>query len=157
MNLGIRLAARSACAAPAPRGAWRGTMARSRRVAGCTVLRVVLAGVLLSLASCSLVALSNSVVGERRRIEGLQQEKDYLEAKLGRLEQRWNRASARENVVARAETELGLITPDAPGTNVVLIDRPAKERQLAVLDRILAAVGGGGGSIATATAGERRP
>jgi len=139
-----------------PDGPWSGTMARSRRRAGKAALKVVGACVVLAVVSGSLVLLSNTVVVARQQIECLQSEKEYLETRLGRLEEDWNRAVSREKVVARAEKELGLIAPDGPGTMVVLTDT-ATERRLPLLDRVLAAVGGGGGSIAAATAGESRP
>lgn len=151
-----RMAAGAAGGARRPGRRWNGTMARSRRDAGRTVLKAGAICLSLAAVSISLVLLSNSVVESRQRIQCLQTEKEYLETRLGRLEQQWNRAASRERIVALAEKELGLIAPDGPGTMVVLTGT-AKERRMPLLDRVLAAVGGGGGSVAAATAGESRP
>ncbi len=151
-----RLITPSARCARRPRSRWCGTMARSRRSAGRSVLKSAGACISVALVSVSLVMLANGVVGSRQRIECLQKEKAYLETRIGQIEREWNRVAAREVVVARAETELGLIAPDGPGTVVVITDE-AKDRRAPWFDRVLAAVGGGGGSVAAATAGECRP
>jgi hypothetical protein len=134
----------------------RRTMARSRRIADRAPLLIGGACCVAVTLFSLLVALSNAVVGERRHLRDLRADKVYLETKIGRLEEAWYRATSRENIVARAETELGLVTPDGPGL-VVVLATPAKERRLPTWRRVLGAVGGGGVGVGAALAEGRRP
>lgn len=124
---------------------------RSRSMARSRSLRdrapVLMGGVCLGavLMFSLLVALSNAVVQERRRLRDLRADKIYLETKIGGLEEAWYAATSRDRIVARAETELGLVTPDGPGLVVVLASA-ATERRRPAWRRILAAVGGGSGA-----------
>ena len=134
----------------------RRTMARSRSIRDRAPL-VIGAACFIAVALFSLlVAFSNAVVKERRLLRDLRADKVYLETKIGRLEEEWFRATSHDRIVARAETELGLVTPDGPGLVVVLASA-AKERRLPAWRRVLAAVGGGGGGIREALAEGQRP
>lgn len=138
------------------RTARRRRMARSRCLRDRAPAMIGGAGLGAVMLVTLLVALSNSVVKERRRLRDLRADKVYLETKIGRLEEAWYAATAREHIVARAETELGLITPDGPGLVVVLAST-ATERRRPTWRRVLAAVGGGGGGARAALAEGRTP
>ncbi len=138
------------------RAARRCTMARSRSLrdrAPALMGGVCLGAVVLF---SLLVTLSNAVVKERRRLRDLRADKVYLETKIGRLEEAWYAATSKDSIVARAETELGLVTPDGPGLVVVLASS-ATERRESGWRRVLAAVGGGGGGARAARAEGRTP
>jgi len=131
-------------------------MARSRNLGDRTPLVIGAACLVAVFLFSLLVALSNAVVKERRLLRDLRADKIYLETKIGRLEEDWFRATSRERIIARAEMELGLVTPDGPGLVVVLASA-AKERRLPAWRRVLAAVGGGSGGVREARAGGVRP
>jgi cell division protein FtsB len=136
---------------------WRhGTMARSRCVAGRPAVRVIVAGIGATLLLAHLVALANGVVNLRRQIDGLQSEKSYLEARYALRIAQWNRLSSREMIVARAEKELGLITPDGPGPVIVMTDGTT-ERPQSVWRRFLDAIGGGKGGVPAVAAQDKWP
>jgi len=134
----------------------RRSMARSRNIKDRAPVMIggvcLVAVVVFSL----LVALSNAVVKERRLLHDLRADKVYLETKIGRLEESWYRATSRDRIVARAETELGLVTPDGPGLVVVLASA-AMERRQPAWRQILAAVGSGGGGVGLARAESEAP
>jgi len=132
------------------------SMARSRSLRDRTPLVIGAACVVAVVLFSLLVALSNAVVKERRLLRDLRADKIYLETKIGRLEEAWFSATSRERIIARAETELGLVTPDGPGLVVVLASA-AKERRPPAWRRVLAAVGGGSGGVREARAGGVRP
>ncbi len=134
----------------------RRTMARSRSIRDRAPLLIGGACFVAMILFSLLVAFSNAVVQERRLLRDLRADKVYLETKIGRLEEEWYRATSRDRIVAWAEKELGLVTPDGPGLVVVLASA-AKERRLPAWRRVLAAVGGGGGGVREALAEGRRP
>ena len=137
-------------------GSGRGrSMARSRSIGDRAPLIIGVACLTAVSLFSLLVALSNAGVNERRALRDLRADKVYHETRIGGLEEQWFRATSRESIVARAETELGLVTPDGPGL-VVVLDTVAKERPVPVLQRVLAAVGGGGGVRAAHAEGRGR-
>jgi hypothetical protein len=71
------------------------------------------------------IQLSNVNTALRREIQELQQGCATREAQRALLSVRWNTASSRQLIMGRAERELGLICPDAPGTILVAARRPA--------------------------------
>ncbi len=131
-------------------------MARSRNIRDRAPLLIGGACIVAVTLFSLLVTFSNAVVKERRRLADLRADKVYLETKIGRLEGAWFRATSRESIVARAEKDLGLVTPDGPGL-VVVLATAAKERRLPAWRRVLAAVGGGGGGVSAALAEGQRP
>ncbi|MBU0741833.1 hypothetical protein KKG45_08755 [bacterium] len=134
----------------------RRTMARSRSIRDRAPLVIGAACCVAVVLFSLLVAFSNAVVKERRLLRDLRADKVYLETKIGRLEEEWYRATSRDRIVALAEKELGLVTPDGPGLVVVLASA-AKERRLPAWRKVLAAVGGGGGGVREALAEGPRP
>lgn len=98
----------------------RATMARSRRLLG----RSFLVGGALVLGALAVfggqVALSNGILSQRCRLAELEADRAYYQARLGTLELAWNRATSQAAVVARAETELGLVRRGDPPRLVVL-------------------------------------
>ncbi len=134
----------------------RRTMARSRNLRDRAPLLIGGACLSAVVLFSMLVALSNAVVKERRQLRDLRADKVYLETKIGRLEEAWYRTTSRDRIVARAEMELGLVTPDGPGLVVVLASA-AKERRQPAWRQVLAAVGGGGGGVTPALADGRTP
>ncbi len=132
----------------------RGPMARSRRFLSRPVLWSLLAGCGMTLVFSLLVLVANSVADLRREIEELQQERDCLVATVAQKTAVWNRVSAREVVISRAEKELGLITPDGPGT-VIVMSEDATERSIPALWRVLGTVGGGGDKVQAVSAQPR--
>ncbi len=137
-------------------GSGRRAMARSRSIRDRAPLLIGGACFVAVTLFSLLVTFSNAVVKERRLLRDLRADKVYLETKIGRLEEAWFQATSRESIVARAETELGLVTPDGPGL-VVVLATAAKERRLPAWRRVLGAVGGGGGGVNTALAEGQRP
>ncbi len=136
---------------------WReshGPMARSRHFLSRPVLYSLLAAAGVTTLLSLLVVLANSCVILRCDIDDLQREQDYLEAKVAQLTVKWNRASAPDVVISRAEKELGLITPDRPGIVIVMLDE-AKERQVPAWRRFLGTVGGGGEGVPAVSAQSR--
>jgi len=134
-----------------------GPMARSRRLGGQPALAAIGLGALALVALTQVTGLANRVVSARRDLDALRKERTYLEASIGRLEQEWNRLTARDSVVQRASRDLGLVAPQAPGTLVVVTGIPATAAAPAWA-RVLGAVGGGGAAVPAAAAGEaRRP
>jgi len=131
-------------------------MARSRSIRDRAPLLIGGACLVALTLFSLLVTFSNAVVKERRQLADLRADKVYLETKIGRFEEAWFRATSRESIVARAEKELGLVTPDGPGL-VVVLATAAKERRLPAWRRVLAAVGGGGGGVSAALAEGQRP
>jgi hypothetical protein len=129
----------------------RRTMARSRNIKDRAPVMVGGACLAAVIVFSLLVALSNAVVKERRLLHDLRADKVYLETKIGLLEESWYRATSRDRIVARAETELGLVTPEGPGLVVVLASA-AMERRQPAWRQILAAVGSGGGGVGLARA-----
>ena len=98
-----------------------------------------------------LIALANSVVSLRCEIDNLQQEKSFLEAQNAERIAEWIRITARETIIERAETELGLITPVGPGPVIVMQDQ-SKERPASVWQKALDSFGGGGQQIQAVSA-----
>jgi cell division protein FtsB len=129
-------------------------MARSRRFLSRHVLWSLLGGFAVTVAFSQLVFLANSVADLRREIDDLQKERDCLVASVAHKTAEWNQVSAREVVVSRAEKELGLITPDGPGTVIVMSTR-AKERTVPTIWRVLGTVGGGGEKVQAVSAQPR--
>jgi hypothetical protein len=101
-----------------------------------------------------LVILANSCVVLRCENDALRRERDYLEAAVATQTRDWNQASASDVVISRAETELGLFTPDGPGIVIVRSDA-AKECQVPAWWRFLGTVGGGGDAVETVSAQAR--
>lgn len=120
----------------------RGPMARTRRLMGYRVLKILLAGGGATLLMASLVTLANGVVNLRSEIENLQGEFLCLESRYAQRVEQWNQVSAHAVVTARAEKELGLVLSDGPGHVIVVMDE-AKERKEPAWRRVLGRVGGG--------------
>lgn len=148
----------SAYAVTRPRGVsrrrLRGPMARSRRFLSRSVMWSLLGGFAVTILFSQLVFLANSVADLRREIDDLQKERDCLRATVAQKTAVWHQVSARDVVVSRAEKELGLITPDGPGTVIVMSTR-AKERSVPAIWRVLGTVGGGGDKIQAVSAQPR--
>ncbi len=130
-----------------------GPMARSRRFAGRGVLVAAALGAVATLALTELITLSNSLIATRADIQRLRREKAYLESRLGQLEAVWNRATARDSIVARAQRELKLVLPDEEGPRVMVVSGPPAPAP-GPWRRVLGTVGGAE-AVATAAAGER--
>ncbi|HPF35115.1 MAG TPA: hypothetical protein P5571_01585 [Candidatus Krumholzibacteria bacterium] len=98
----------------------RTSMARSRRlISRGRVIGLALV-VLVMLAFTGQVTVSNGIVGDSCRLAELEADRAYYQARIGTLELEWNRATRREDVVARAESELGLVRRGDPPRLVVL-------------------------------------
>jgi len=117
-------------------------MARRRRLAGRPVLFSLVGCIAVTAALAQLVMLANNVVNLRGDIARLHDEGAYLDGHIADLAARWQQLTTRSVVIARAERELGLVTPDGPGPTIVLT-RQMATRQVPVWRRVLGAVGAG--------------
>ncbi len=137
----------------ASRPPWRSApMARRRRLAGRAALLTAAGALVATALMVQLVALANGVVTLRRRLEGLQAEQTYQEARLVRLQAAWNEATSCARVTERAERELNLVASDQPARVVVLRDERTGDRT--GLRRL---VGELGAVVPAVNAQERRP
>lgn len=96
------------------------SMARSRRLVSRELLVGAALVLLVMLAFTGQVAVSNGIVSDSCRLAELEADRAYYQARIGTLELAWNRATHREDVMARAEVELGLVRQDEPPRLVVL-------------------------------------
>ena len=83
-------------------------------------------GVLATFMLAGAIQLGNSVTALRQDVQDMACDRDNLEARRAQLAVRWNTVSSRQVVMRRAQDELELICPDAPGTIVVATTEPAE-------------------------------
>ena len=105
-----------------------GAMARRKGVLTTQLVMVVVVAVLLSLLMGGRIFLTNQITGLRSQVADLANQKEFLEASSARLHMKWNNASSRKVIVARAEKELGLIVPEKPGLVLVCMNDPKKDQ-----------------------------
>ncbi len=123
----------------APTGTGGGAMARSRCMLDTGALLVGLMGFAALLVVTGQVALSNGIIRERTTISDLHADRDYLQARLGLLEQEWNRQTSRDEIAAKAVT-IGLVAPTHPSVLMVL-DETSERDGPSFLARAMVAVG----------------
>jgi len=95
------------------------SMARRRNAARYRPLWLVAAGLLLTGMLAGGIQLGNAITTLRREVQDLARLCDNEEAQRAMLSVRWNTASSRQVVMRRAQRELELVCPDAPGTILV--------------------------------------
>ena len=116
-----------------------GAMARSRRIMDKTVLVGAVLGVAVLAVLVGQIALANGFVSECASISDLRADRAYLQARVGLLERDWNERTSRTAIVERA-VELGLVTPDAPSSLIVIDTREDADRNT-LLQKALKVVG----------------
>lgn len=116
-----------------------GAMARSRRILDKTALLGAVVGAAALAVLVGQIALANGFVRERAAISDLRADRAYLQARVGLLELDWNERTARGAIVERAAS-LGLVSPEAPSTLIVLDDVGA-DGDRTFLQRALGVVG----------------
>jgi hypothetical protein len=94
-------------------------MARRRGADRYRPLVLTAAGVLATFLLAGAIQLGNSITAMRRDVQDITRAIDNQQARRAKLAVLWNTESSRQVVMGRAERELGLICPDAPGTIVV--------------------------------------
>ncbi len=94
-------------------------MARRRGVDRYRPLVLTVAGVLATFLLAGAIQLGNSITALRRDVQDLTRDIDNLEAHRANLAVQWNTESSRQVVMRRAQDEIELICPDAPGTIMV--------------------------------------
>lgn len=107
-------------------GSGGGAMAQRKGLLSGQVLAVIFVVVLVGLLMGSRIFLTNQITGLRTRVADLENQREFLEAGSAKLHLKWNEASSRETVVARADRELGLIVPEEPGLVLVCVCEPEK-------------------------------
>jgi len=111
-----------------------GAMARRKGVVTSRLAIGVLLVLVLGLVMSSRVFLTSQITGLRARIADLESRKEFLEAGNADLHSRWIAASAPATIMARAERELGLVSPETPGPVLVLLPERGDDRsRLAIL------------------------
>jgi len=116
-----------------PRG-----MARRRFRAG-PVAAAALLVLLLFGGLAGSILLANQVTSLRGEIGRLARDQDTLTGQVALLTARWNAVASRAAVVARAQSELGLVRPDSPGT-VVQVVAAAPRGRTPIWERVMGTV-----------------
>ena len=109
-----------------PRDGRNWCMARRRGADRYRPLVLAVVGVLATFMLAGAIQLGNSVTALRQDVQDMACDRDNLEARRAQLAVRWNTVSSRQVVMRRAQDELELICPDAPGTIVVATTEPAE-------------------------------
>ena len=94
-------------------------MARRRTFDRYRPLVLTMAGVLATFLLAGAIQLGNSITSLRRDVQDLTRDIDNLEAQRANLAVQWNTESSRQVVMRRAQNEIKLFCPEAPGTIMV--------------------------------------
>ncbi len=103
-------------------------MAQRKGVITSRVVAVICLVVVVGGLMAGRIFLTNQITGLRSRVADLENQKEFLEASSAKLHMKWNDASSRKVIVARAEKELGLIVPEKPGLVLVCMNSPKKDQ-----------------------------
>jgi len=95
-------------------------MANARNLTGHRTLRCLVLPLCAALVLGGYVALSNATIKSRCRLDDLRADKAYLQTCVGLLERQWLHDTSREVITERADLELGLAVPEAPGRIMVV-------------------------------------
>jgi hypothetical protein len=129
-------------------------MARRRKRGLRPWVSATLTGIAVTTGLACLIMLANEVTLLRTEIGDLGQKRTTLVVRKAMLLARWNESAAQSTIVARATTELGLMSPPDPG-HVLVLTTPARSHDPELWRRVVAAIGGGENVAVAAAAGER--
>lgn len=102
-----------------------GCMAHRKGLVTARVGWFLAGGLLLAFLMAGRVVVLNQMASMRVSIAVLGDQKDFLETESANLLEKWNHETSPKVVCARAEAELGLISPDQP--DLVLVKLPGDQ------------------------------